>query len=89
MKKIYGQAKIFGIKIDFGVKRNFGNKIFWTKQFLSKNKGLKKKIGVIKLCWSKKMLQSGVSSMQVKDTGNMPSAVCVSSMNKSLDPTPI
>ena len=33
--------------------------------------------------------QSGVGSMQGKDTGNMPSAVCASSMNKSLDPTPI
>ena len=35
-----------------------------------------------------KMPQSGVGSMQGKDTGNMPSAVCASSMNKSLDPTP-
>ena len=36
-----------------------------------------------------KMPQSGVGSMQGKNTGNMPSAVCASSMNKSLDPTPI
>ena len=36
-----------------------------------------------------KMPQSGVGSMQGKDTGNMPSAVCALSMNKSLDPTPI
>ena len=37
----------------------------------------------------KKMPQSGVGSMQGKNTGNMPSAVFASSMNKSLDPTPI
>ena len=37
----------------------------------------------------KKMPQSGVGSMQGKNTGNMPSAVCASSINKSLDPTPI
>ena len=36
-----------------------------------------------------KMPQSGVGSMQGKNTGNMPSAVFASSMNKSLDPTPI
>ena len=36
-----------------------------------------------------KMPQSGVGSMQGKNTGNMPSAVCASSINKSLDPTPI
>ena len=34
-----------------------------------------------------KMPQSGVGSMQEKNTGNMPIAVCASSMNKSLDPT--
>ena len=41
--------------------------------------------------WSvqQKMPQSGVGSMQGKNTGNMPSAVCASSINKSLDPTPI
>ena len=39
-----------------------------------------------KLAKERKMPQSGVGSMQGKDTGNMPSA---SSMNKSLDPTPI
>ena len=38
---------------------------------------------------SAKMPQSGVGSMQGKDTGNMLSAMCASSMNKSLDPTPI
>ena len=38
---------------------------------------------------SKKMPQSGEGSMQGKNTGNMPSAMCASSMNKSLDPTPI
>ena len=47
-------------------------------------------------CWRAKLLealitekmpQSGVGSMQGKNTGNMPSAVCASSMNKSLDPT--
>ena len=32
------------------------------------------------------MPQSGVGSMQGKDTGNMPSAVCASSLNKSLTP---
>ena len=37
----------------------------------------------------KKMPQSGVGSMQGGNTGNMPSAVCASSINKSLDPTPI
>ena len=36
-----------------------------------------------------KMSQSGVGSMQGKNTGNMPSAMCALSMNKSLDPTPI
>ena len=36
-----------------------------------------------------KMPQSGVGSMQGKNTGNIPSAVCASSMNKSLDPSPI
>ena len=36
-----------------------------------------------------KMPQSGVGSMQGKNTGNMPSAMYASSMNKSLDPTPI
>ena len=36
-----------------------------------------------------KMPQSGVGSMQEKNTENMPSAVFASSMNKSLDPTPI
>ena len=36
-----------------------------------------------------KMPQSGVGSMQGKNTGNMPSAMCASSMDKSLDPTPI
>ena len=35
------------------------------------------------------MPQTGVGSMQGKSTGNMPSAACVSSMDKSLDPTPI
>ena len=33
-----------------------------------------------------KMQQSGVGSMQGKNTGNMPSAVCASSMNMSLAP---
>ena len=42
-----------------------------------------------KLGEEEKMPQSGVGSMQGKETGNMPSAVCASSMNKSLDPTPI
>ena len=37
----------------------------------------------------KKMPQSGVASMQGKNTGNMPSTVCASSINKFLDPTPI
>ena len=32
----------------------------------------------------KKMPQSGVGSLQGKNTGNMPSAMCASSMNKSL-----
>ena len=36
-----------------------------------------------------KMPQSGLGSMQGKNTVNMPSAVCASSMKKSLDPTPI
>ena len=36
-----------------------------------------------------KMPQSGIGSMQEKNTGNMPSAMCPSSMNKALDPTPI
>ena len=36
-----------------------------------------------------KMPQSGVGSMQGQDTRNMPSVVCASSMNKSLDPTQI
>ena len=35
------------------------------------------------------MPQSGVVSMQGKDTGNMPNPMCAFSMNKSLDPTPI
>ena len=39
--------------------------------------------------YKQKMLQSGVGSMQGKNTGNMRSAVFASSMNKSLDPTPI
>ena len=38
---------------------------------------------------AKKMPQSGVGSMQGKKTGNMPSAVCASSMKKALDPIPI
>ena len=38
---------------------------------------------------SEKIPQSGVGSMHGKNAGNMPSAVCASSMNKSLDPTPI
>ena len=42
-----------------------------------------------KKIWLKKMPQSGVGSMQGKNTRNMPSAVCASSINKSLDPTPI
>ena len=33
------------------------------------------------------MPQSGVGSMQGKNTGNMPSAMCTLSMNKSLDLT--
>ena len=37
----------------------------------------------------KKMPQSRIGSMQGKNTGNKPSAVCASSMSKSLDPTPI
>ena len=36
-----------------------------------------------------KMPQSRVGSLQGKNTGNMPSAMCALSMNKSLDPTPI
>ena len=36
-----------------------------------------------------KMPQSGLGSMQGENTRNMPSAVCASSINKSLDPTPI
>ena len=36
-----------------------------------------------------KMPQSGVGSMQGKNNGNMPSAMCASSMDKSLDPSPI
>ena len=36
-----------------------------------------------------KMPQSGVGSMQGKNIGNLPSVVCASSINKSLDPTPI
>ena len=36
--------------------------------------------------YKKKMPQSGVGSMQGKNTGNMPSTVCASSMNKSLAP---
>ena len=38
---------------------------------------------------NKKMPQRGLGSMQGKNTGNMPSTVCASLMNKSLDPTPI
>ena len=38
---------------------------------------------------SKKMPQSGVGNMQGKNTRNMPRAVCASSMNKSLVPTPL
>ena len=46
---------------------------------------LKKKISFSR----SKMPQSGVGSMQGKNAGNMHSAVCALSMNKSLDPTPI
>ena len=38
--------------------------------------------------WIKKCPKA-VGSMQGKNSGNMPSAVCASLMNKSLDPTPI
>ena len=41
---------------------------------------------VFQAIWSVKMPQSGVGSIQGKNTGNMPSAVCASSMNKSLSP---
>ena len=41
------------------------------------------------LSQEEKMPQSGVGSMQGKNTGNMHTAVFASSMNKSLDPTPI
>ena len=48
-----------------------------------------RRVNTKKVTKSGKMLQSGVDSMQGKNTGNMPSAVCALSMNKSIDPTPI
>ena len=65
------------------------NKIALRKDITPVEKELKFYKVQLRILYEIKMPQSGVGSMQGKDTGNMPSAVCASPMNKSLDPTPI
>ena len=74
---------VFGALLEYATVSYTGKRIKLNQRRFEE---FKKKVRII---LNKKMPQSGVGSMQGKNTGNMPSAGCASSINKSLDPTPI